>query len=209
VPYGPAIMKTQCKLVPIFLLLGAVLGCSGGDGDSEGGGSGGSTEGGGGSGGNGEPEGSGGGTGLENCPGSIIATWEAEGESSASSSATYTASGTWSLTLVDCKDDDITEVLVFGNIPLPVAVGTYVLTSTLLHGAQTTGEPGAFYSVDDGSEDDSSYFTTTAESGELVVTEVDADATTLSGTFSFSGINDSGTKTVQVTGEITEAEFSM
>lgn len=162
-----------------------------------------------GSGGSDDPDGAGGSDGLENCPGTIVATWDVDGTSLASSSATYIASGSWGLTIVECKDDDATGVLAFGNIPLPVAVGTYILTSTLLHGAQTTAEPGAFYSVDDGTDGDTGYFTNTTESGELVITEVDTETMTLSGTFSFSAINDSGTKTVEVTGELTEVGFSL
>lgn len=202
-------MKTQFRLGAFIVLLGAALGCSGGDEESEDSGSGGSG-GEGGTGGSDDPAGTGGSDGsdgLDTCPGTIVATWEVDGTSLASSSTTYVAAGTWGITIVECIDDDKSGALVFSHIPLPVAVGTYTLTSTLLHGAQTTGEPGAFYTVDDGTEGDTRYFTNTTESGELVITEVNTETTTLSGTFSFSAINDSGTKTIEVVGELTDVEF--
>lgn len=143
------------------------------------------------------------GTGSDTCPGDIIASWEVDGEPVESSSSTFVAAGaTWSVTIVECTDDGVDATLVFSHLPVPVAVGTYALTSTLLHGAQTTADPGALYSADD-----ASYFTNEEQSGELVITEVDDAANTFSGTFSFSAIDDDATKTIALQGTITAATF--
>jgi hypothetical protein len=213
--------RIKLPILLVFLLAAGAFSCEG-DGDDgesvDGAGAGGNAgagaveEGGGdglGSGEAGSSPSTGGSPGGGSCPGTIVATWQVDGESFASSTATYIEAGTWGINFVECKDDGVDAVLQFANLPSPVEVGTYSLTSTLLHGAQTSAEPGAFYIAgeDPAISAETTYFTRETEPGELVITEVDADAGTFSGTFTFSASNDADSKTVSITGEIENAEL--
>ena len=214
-------MISKLSLVAVLFAAGSGFACGGGGGGAAGGtggnaGAAPSEDGGSDGSGTGDAGGPASGDGgapaiADTCPGDIIATWEVDGKALRSATSTYIEAGTWGMNFVECVDDDNDAVLQFAGIPLPVEAGTYALTSKLLHGAQTTGDPGAYYSEEGGGPitSETNYFIDPEIPGELVITDVDSAESTISGTFSFSAVNDAGSKTIEVTGEISGAHFTM
>jgi hypothetical protein len=117
----------------------------------------------------------------------------------------------WQLTMVECMNDGVDSTLQIAGIPGPVAVGSYPISFTILHGQPSSGTAGASWSVKSGGaiSDPTNYYTTPSNTGMLTITAVDSATSTLSGTFSFSAINDAGSHVVQVSdGVLTNIKFT-
>lgn len=139
------------------------------------------------------------------CPDPVLITWTEGGEEHHASLVLAQAIGDYfAFNAPACEDDD---QVVFRFLPYPLVTGTYELRYHLI-GETGEVEPGAQYAT----EDDGDYSTTTGYTGELVVTAVDTDAGTFSGTFHYDAVDavsgDDNTDTVSVTdGVITDAPY--
>ena len=137
------------------------------------------------------------------CMGTVVATWTAKGLDESSGSAVFFAQdgGTFSLSVQDCNDN---SEVTLSELPYPVAAGTYPLTYKPKHGVVPDGGAGGEYDV----VGDTSYFTDDSDMGSVVLSSVDATAKQFSGTFSFHAVDDTGTKSVDVTnGVLTKIDF--
>jgi hypothetical protein len=144
-----------------------------------------------------------GGTDNGPCPSRVIVTWNEGGEEHhASTVLTNNVGDVVVFNAVACEDD---KQVIFRFLPAPLVPMTYQLRYHLL-GETGDVEPAASYATDE----DGSYATNADHTGELVITEVDEDAQTFSGTFHFEAIDmlagDDNVSTVTVTdGTITDA----
>jgi hypothetical protein len=136
------------------------------------------------------------------CMGTVVATWTAKDLDESAGSAVYVSDGgTFLISMQDCNDNSL---VTLSELPVPVAVGTYPLKYKPGHGVMPNGSAGGEYDV----LGDTSYYTDENGTGSVVITTVDADAGQFSGTFSFSGTDDTGAKTVDVTnGVLTKIDF--
>jgi len=148
---------------------------------------------------------SGGSSDAASCPGTVIASWDADGVPWQSSTPLFIAEETnYTFNCVAClpatgSGDKLVE---FGYPPEPVAPGTFPLTDSLAAGMAGV-KYGALYI--DGT---ANYRTDADHSGSLVITDVDNVAHTFDGTFSFSAITQDGLQTVNVSnGKLTKFPF--
>jgi len=150
---------------------------------------------------------------VNSCTQPITATWSVDGVPYVSDTTLYFSLDTaWQLTLLECVDDGVDRILQFSSIPGPIAVGTYPLSYQILHANPANGNGGAFWASGSSSaiSADTNYYTDDVHTGSFSVTAVDPINLTYSATFSFTAVNDAGTKTVQVTdGVITNAKYSL
>lgn len=137
------------------------------------------------------------------CTQPVIGTWKAGGKSYAASQALYVGLyAKFNLTMVACDGSDAT--MEFETIPM-LAVGSYPLTFTILHGKPANGDGGAVFMDTKGNEN---YFTDDTHTGTFKITKVDAAAKTFSADFEFTGKADDG-KTLEITdGHITAAPYN-
>jgi len=151
-------------------------------------------------------------TRTNSCPGPVLASWSVDGVPYVSSTILVLSMGTgWQMTLVECVDDGVDSTLQIADIPGPVAVGSFPISFTVLHGQPASGTAGATWSVTSGGgiSDATNYFTDPTHTGVLTITAVDSAASTFSGTFSFLAVNDAGTHVVNVTdGILTNIKFT-
>jgi len=134
--------------------------------------------------------------------GTVVATWSAKGVDESSGSAVFLSDGgTFLISVQDCNDN---SEVTLSELPAPVAVGSYALKWKPKHQQAANGNAGGEYDV----IGDTSYFTDENGTGSVVITDVDVDAGQFSGTFSFSGTDDTGGKTVEVSnGVLTKIDF--
>jgi len=126
------------------------------------------------------------------CMGGDVATWTAKGLNESAGSAVYWSDGgTFLISFQDCNDQ---SEVTLSELPVPVAAGTYPLKYKPKHQDSPNGSAGGEYDV----IGDTSYFTDANGSGSVVISSVDSSAKQFTGTFSFSGTDDTGTKTVDV-----------
>ncbi len=144
------------------------------------------------------------------CPSTIQASWKVDGMPYASSRVVVLYIGTHSqIAMVECSDDSAKGALQI-DLPGPIAVGSYPLSFTILHGQVSATEAGAYWSKTGTSGGDTTYFTTAAHTGVLDIASLDTATTTFSGTFAFSATNDAGTQVVQITdGVFTAAKYQL
>src|SRR5688572_13668890 len=187
---------TRAWLLPSALLVA----CGGGADDDAGSGgtpgSGGAPSSGGSSSTGGTASSTGGTTSEDVCPAPVVVTWTHGGaEHHASTVFASIVGDAFGFNAVACEDDD---QVVFKFLPFPLATGTYELRYHLL-GETGPVEPAAQYATND----EGDYATNTDHTGELVITEVDAEAKTFSGTFHYDAIDalagDENVDTVSVT----------
>jgi hypothetical protein len=136
------------------------------------------------------------------CMGTVVATWTAKGLNESSGSSVYVSDGgTFLISVQDCNDN---SEVTLSELPVPVAAGTYPLRYKPKHDLAPNGSAGGEYDV----IGDTSYFTDENGTGSVVISSVDANAKQFSGTFSFSGTDDTGSKTVEITnGVLTKIDF--
>jgi hypothetical protein len=150
---------------------------------------------------------------TNSCPGPIQASWSVDGVPYLSSTVLLASLGTvWNLTMVECMNDGVDSTVQIGGVPGPVAVGSYPISFTILHGQASPDAAGATWSVTSGGaiSDPTNYYTDPSHTGVVTVTSIDSAASTFSGTFSFSAINDAGTHVVQVSdGVLTNIKFAL
>ncbi|MFT3840415.1 MAG: DUF6252 family protein [Myxococcaceae bacterium] len=134
--------------------------------------------------------------------GTVVATWTAKEVDESAGSAVYVSDGgSFLVSVKDCNDNSL---VTLSEIPAPVAVGSYALKYKPNHNLPLDGNAGGQYDI----IGDTSYFTDGNGTGSVVITEVDAAKKQFSGTFSFSGTDDTGGKTVEVSnGVLTKIDF--
>jgi len=139
------------------------------------------------------------------CPDPVRITWTVGGDEHHASFVLSQAIGDYfAFNAPACEDDD---TVIFRNLPFPLVTGTYELRYPLFGGASEV-EPGAQYATND----DGDYTTTPEYTGELIVTAVDAEAGSFSGTFHYDAVDvvldDENTDSISVTdGVITDAPY--